>query len=116
MWPALNRSMDVLSRNLLRKLEHVVERSIYGRLHSALLERSKHLLRGDVAHQFVLRERAATQAAKSGIKSPAASIVRGQDFFTSVFRPAVQVHSDFEITVFGQHGRNDVANLLGRRH
>ena len=54
----------------------------------------------NIPHQLVLRERTAPQPTQDRIEAAAARIIGGENLFHGLIRSAVQVDTDFKITIF----------------
>src|SRR5712692_5885684 len=70
-------------------------RDVDARIGERFALRRQHLFGGDVANQIVSRKGAAAKAGQRAVEAPASGLVGGQDFFFGVFRPAVQMDSQF---------------------
>src|SRR5438270_8254220 len=94
------RSEDLVqshSSNLTRTLHQSRQRFLDRWLNRALRQRFQQNFGRNISHQLVLGKRTSSQPAQRRVKSPAAGIVRRQNFFRCLFPPAVQVHAAFEL-------------------
>src|SRR5438105_8319764 len=95
-----------------RQLQQSRQGFLYQWLNTALREHLQHNFRGNVSHQLVLGKRTSSQPAQRRVKSPAASVVRRQNFFRRLLPPAVQVHADFDlIAKFSDHRFHQVGDF-----
>src|SRR5216683_4841791 len=86
----------VFRANFVGHAQHLRQsRAVDAGINAGFAQRRQHLFGGDVPHQIVSRKGAAAKPGQRAIEAPASRLVGGEDFFFGVFRPAVQMDSQF---------------------
>ena len=83
-------------------------------MHARPDKRAQHAFRRDVANKVVSREGAAAESRKSGIETPAAGFVGGQNLGLGIFGPRVEMHAQLNASDIILHSGVDVVNKFRR--
>src|SRR5215469_2054314 len=107
--------LRVLGCDSTSRLQKSIEWLQSWQLRAALAQRLYDFLRGNVPNQDILREWTAAESAECSVEAAATSVIRGQHFFSSLIRTAMQMNSNVKVAVLIEHRANEIADLLGRR-
>src|SRR5271157_4793084 len=92
-----------LVRNLHCQPERLCDRLLQRQLYAAALQCFQQPLRWSIAHQHILRERTAAEAADGRVEAPTTHIISRQHFGRRLIATAVQVDPNFYTVELLQH-------------
>src|ERR1035437_2995060 len=106
----------VCGADLGRCSQQRVQRLQHGQLRAVFAQGFDYGFCRNIPNQVILREGPSAETADGGIEAATAGLIGRDDFRGGLVGAAVQMDSDFKVTVFGHYGGDDFLNFLGRRH